>query len=218
MMRKVRAGARGGTQCVCGAQGAWGAHTHTVAYGDALHGPFSLAPRAARLHPGHGHHTHHLTACACFLPTQHGSNLDFEVLNGMDVLHRNIMEALRMNPPLVLLLRYAKQPFTVTTSTGKEYTVPKVRARHATLCATRGVWACVRVQPHCLRACTGPPAALCALCSVLQASPRAHNTHMHAHARAPAGRRGGCLPQLCPPAAPRVQGAQQVSAGWPLPV
>jgi len=49
-----------------------------------------------------------------------------EILGSMDVLHRNITEALRMNPPLVLLLRYAKQPFTVTTSTGKQYHVPKV--------------------------------------------------------------------------------------------
>lgn len=44
------------------------------------------------------------------------------------MLHRNITEALRMHPPLVLLLRYCKEPFTVTTSQGKQYTIPKVRA------------------------------------------------------------------------------------------
>lgn len=49
-------------------------------------------------------------------------------LQDMEVLHRNITEALRMHPPLVLLLRYCKEPFTVTTSQGKQYTIPKVRA------------------------------------------------------------------------------------------
>lgn len=32
---------------------------------------------------------------------QHGDTLDMDVLNSMDVLHRNIQEALRMEPPLV---------------------------------------------------------------------------------------------------------------------
>lgn len=49
----------------------------------------------------------------------------------MEVLHRNITEALRMHPPLVLLLRYCKEPFTVTTSQGKQYTIPKVRGGSA---------------------------------------------------------------------------------------
>ncbi|KAJ9518461.1 hypothetical protein QJQ45_018487, partial [Haematococcus lacustris] len=56
---------------------------------------------------------------------QHGSTLDFDILSGMDVLHRNITEALRMHPPLILLMRYAKQPFTITTSSGRKFTVPK---------------------------------------------------------------------------------------------
>lgn len=32
-----------------------------------------------------------------------------------------------MNPPLLLVMRYAKEAFKVTTSQGKTYTVPKVR-------------------------------------------------------------------------------------------
>lgn len=32
-------------------------------------------------------------------------------LQDMDVLHRNISEALRMHPPLLMVMRYAKQPF-----------------------------------------------------------------------------------------------------------
>ncbi|KAL4458418.1 hypothetical protein ABPG75_013283 [Micractinium tetrahymenae] len=56
---------------------------------------------------------------------QHGDTLDMDVLNSMDVLHRNIQEALRMEPPLVMLMRYSKEPFSVTTSEGKTYVVPK---------------------------------------------------------------------------------------------
>lgn len=40
-------------------------------------------------------------------------------------LHSCIREALRINPPLLMLMRYVKQSFTVTTSKGIEYTIPK---------------------------------------------------------------------------------------------
>jgi len=66
---------------------------------------------------------------------KHGSELDMDVLGEMDVLHRNITEALRIHPPLLLVMRYAKQPFTVTTSKGRSYTVP----------AVRGLWVCACV-------------------------------------------------------------------------
>jgi sterol 14alpha-demethylase len=56
---------------------------------------------------------------------QHGDTIDFDVLNSMDVLHRSIHEALRLGPPLPLVMRYAKESFTVTTSQGKEYVIPK---------------------------------------------------------------------------------------------
>eukprot|EP00775_Hariotina_reticulata_P006190 gene6190-6426_t len=55
---------------------------------------------------------------------KHGSDLTMDVLSEMEVLHRNITEALRIHPPLLLVMRYAKQPFSVTTSQGKTYTVP----------------------------------------------------------------------------------------------
>lgn len=56
---------------------------------------------------------------------EHGDDFDFDVLNGMDVLHRSIHEALRMGPPLIMLMRMAKESFTVTTSKGKQYIIPK---------------------------------------------------------------------------------------------
>jgi hypothetical protein len=59
--------------------------------------------------------------------SKHGSQLSMDVLADMEILHRNITEALRMHPPLILVMRYAKQPFTVTTSKGQTYTVPQVR-------------------------------------------------------------------------------------------
>lgn len=56
----------------------------------------------------------------------HGDALDMDVLNGMNTLHLNIQEALRMNPPLIMVMRLAKEAFPVTTSTGKTFVVPKV--------------------------------------------------------------------------------------------
>ncbi len=42
----------------------------------------------------------------------------------MDVLHRNITEALRLHPPLILVMRLCKQPFSVTTSAGATVHIP----------------------------------------------------------------------------------------------
>lgn len=57
---------------------------------------------------------------------KYGDELNMDILGEMDVLHRNITEALRIHPPLLLVMRYAKQPFSVTTSQGKTFTVPAV--------------------------------------------------------------------------------------------
>ncbi|KAL3157764.1 hypothetical protein ABBQ32_012190 [Trebouxia sp. C0010 RCD-2024] len=54
-----------------------------------------------------------------------GSEITQEALNHMQALQRNITEALRINPPLTLLLRQVKKSFAVTTSSGKTYVVPK---------------------------------------------------------------------------------------------
>jgi len=56
---------------------------------------------------------------------KHGKELDFDILAGMDELHFAVKEALRMHPPLIMLLRMAQVPFEVETSTGKKFTVPK---------------------------------------------------------------------------------------------
>lgn len=50
--------------------------------------------------------------------------LTIDSLNAMEVLHANITEALRMHPPLIMLLRLAKKPFVATTSKGQSFTVP----------------------------------------------------------------------------------------------
>eukprot|EP00475_Leptophrys_vorax_P001151 TRINITY_DN10608_c0_g1_i2.p1 TRINITY_DN10608_c0_g1~~TRINITY_DN10608_c0_g1_i2.p1 ORF type:complete len:349 (+),score=24.27 TRINITY_DN10608_c0_g1_i2:82-1047(+) len=57
--------------------------------------------------------------------SRHGDTLNYDVLNEMDSLHRVMKEVLRLHPPLVMLLRYVQQPFTVTTHEGKSFTVPK---------------------------------------------------------------------------------------------
>ncbi|PKI71580.1 hypothetical protein CRG98_008097 [Punica granatum] len=43
----------------------------------------------------------------------------------MDVLYRCIKEALRLHPPLIMLLRSSHSDFSVTTRDGKEYDIPK---------------------------------------------------------------------------------------------
>lgn len=58
--------------------------------------------------------------------SKHGRDLSMDILGEMDVLHLNIQEALRMHPPLLMVMRYVKQPFSITTSQGSTYTVPKV--------------------------------------------------------------------------------------------
>lgn len=45
---------------------------------------------------------------------EHGEELSVEILGKMETLHACITEALRMFPPLIMMLRYARQPFTVT--------------------------------------------------------------------------------------------------------
>ncbi|RWR93846.1 sterol 14-demethylase [Cinnamomum micranthum f. kanehirae] len=59
------------------------------------------------------------------LMKQHGNRVDHDVLSEMDVLHRCIKEALRLHPPLILLLRSSHSDFTVKTREGKEYDIPK---------------------------------------------------------------------------------------------
>ncbi|KAF5443648.1 hypothetical protein F2P56_036186 [Juglans regia] len=56
---------------------------------------------------------------------KHGSKVDHDILSEMDVLYRCIKEALRLHPPLIMLLRSSHSDFSVTTRDGKEYDIPK---------------------------------------------------------------------------------------------
>ncbi|XP_042481189.1 sterol 14-demethylase-like [Macadamia integrifolia] len=56
---------------------------------------------------------------------KHGNKVDHDILSEMDVLYRCIKEALRLHPPLILLLRSSHSDFSVTTREGKEYDIPK---------------------------------------------------------------------------------------------
>ncbi|KAF5449209.1 hypothetical protein F2P56_029682 [Juglans regia] len=56
---------------------------------------------------------------------KHGNKVDHDILSEMDVLYRCIKEALRLHPPLILLLRSSHSDFSVTTRDGKEYDIPK---------------------------------------------------------------------------------------------
>ncbi|KAG0553878.1 hypothetical protein M758_12G048500 [Ceratodon purpureus] len=56
---------------------------------------------------------------------RHGSHVDYDVLSEMTSLHRAMKEALRLHPPLILLLRQNHSDFNVTTREGKTFTIPK---------------------------------------------------------------------------------------------
>lgn len=55
----------------------------------------------------------------------HGEKLSLEALSDMGQLHSNIQEAVRMFPPLIMVMRLVKQAFSVVTSTGRTYVIPK---------------------------------------------------------------------------------------------
>ncbi|KAB5564766.1 hypothetical protein DKX38_004820 [Salix brachista] len=59
------------------------------------------------------------------LMKKHGNKVDQDILSKMDVLYRCIKEALRLHPPLIMLLRSSNSDFSVTTRDGKEYDIPK---------------------------------------------------------------------------------------------
>lgn len=52
-------------------------------------------------------------------------NLTYDSLLKMDYLYVCIKEALRMHPPLIMLMRYVHDSFEVTSRTGDSYTIPK---------------------------------------------------------------------------------------------
>mmetsp|Transcript_4250 Transcript_4250/g.6486 ORF Transcript_4250/g.6486 Transcript_4250/m.6486 type:complete len:177 (+) Transcript_4250:121-651(+) len=51
-------------------------------------------------------------------------NVDYDKLNNMQLLHDSMKEALRLRPPLILLIRKAMKDLAVTAG-GRKYTVPK---------------------------------------------------------------------------------------------
>lgn len=59
------------------------------------------------------------------LMNKHGNKVDHDILSEMDVLYRCIKEALRLHPPLIMLMRSSHSDFSVTTKEGKEYDIPK---------------------------------------------------------------------------------------------
>lgn len=59
------------------------------------------------------------------LVKKHGNNVDHDILSEMEVLYRCIKEALRLHPPLIMLLRSSHSDFSVKTREGKEYDIPK---------------------------------------------------------------------------------------------
>ncbi|XP_013604156.1 PREDICTED: sterol 14-demethylase-like [Brassica oleracea var. oleracea] len=59
------------------------------------------------------------------LMEKHGDKVDHDILSEMDVLCRCIKEALRLHPPLIMLMRASHCDFSVTARDGKTYDIPK---------------------------------------------------------------------------------------------
>eukprot|EP00899_Mesostigma_viride_P025282 jgi/Mesvir1/5939/Mv00704-RA.1 len=59
------------------------------------------------------------------LMAAHGPAIDFDILQKMDNLHRAVKEAIRLNPPLIMLMRTCLKEFTIIDKTGREVTIPK---------------------------------------------------------------------------------------------
>lgn len=59
------------------------------------------------------------------LMKKYGDKVDHDILSEMDVLYRCIKEALRLHPPLIILLRQSHSDFTVKTREGVEFEIPK---------------------------------------------------------------------------------------------
>ncbi|KAL8543204.1 hypothetical protein ACS0TY_003928 [Phlomoides rotata] len=56
---------------------------------------------------------------------KHGNVVNYDVLSEMEVLYRCVKEALRLHPPLIMLLRSSHSDFSVQTKEGVEYDIPK---------------------------------------------------------------------------------------------
>uniref|UniRef100_A0A0D9X0F6 Obtusifoliol 14-alpha demethylase n=1 Tax=Leersia perrieri TaxID=77586 RepID=A0A0D9X0F6_9ORYZ len=68
------------------------------------------------------------------LIARHGAeHIDYAVLAEMETLHYCIKEALRMHPPVPVVIRSVRKGFVVRTREGKEYDVPK---GHGLMCYT----------------------------------------------------------------------------------
>ncbi|RAL54610.1 unnamed protein product [Cuscuta campestris] len=74
----------------------------------------------------HGKHMSAVLEEQKSLMKKHGATkVDHDILSEMDVLYRCIKEALRLHPPLIMLLRSSHSDFRVTTKEGVEYDIPK---------------------------------------------------------------------------------------------
>ncbi|CAM0870947.1 unnamed protein product [Alopecurus aequalis] len=57
--------------------------------------------------------------------SRRGALIDYAVLQEMETLHCCVKETLRLHPPAMTLLRYARRSFTVRTKEGDEYVIPE---------------------------------------------------------------------------------------------
>jgi hypothetical protein len=111
-------------------------------------------------------------------------------------LHRNIQEALRLFPPLIMLMRYVKETFSVADSKGRQFVIPRVNT------------------PTCLPL-SHPSRCACILVSLLRTtSPDRYNMSASSIlCCSMAGQHRGSVASICAPAASCIFAARCLPAG-----
>ena len=128
---------------------------------------------------------------------QYGNELNVQVLSEMKVLHTYMMEALRINPPLILLLRMVKAPFMAKDSKGNVSAGP-ARARGPRIVATLQ-----KCQLLVTRRSSTSPRATSWPRRPRSRAPSSCCTRTRARTTPRAGRtRGGWRARLAPPGSP----------------
>ena len=126
---------------------------------------------------------------------EHGDELNFDILSEMDHLHCCVKEALRLHPPLIMLMRYCHKAFTVRSTPPAARLPPRLSSvgpnlPHATTATPRHavspspllrrVWSFESYGVVLRRVSRGRRTAA-PLCRTRQAAQWAHTTHPGSH-------------------------------------
>jgi len=79
---------------------------------------------------------------------RHGERLDYDILQEMVTLHCCVKEALRLQPPAIMMFRHAGKGFSVWSREGNAYGIPKGHTFLATCMAVGNSLPYIYKDPH----------------------------------------------------------------------